>query len=559
MITIDKSTFRDPAYRQRLEALQQRLTAIEAENSFIAYASNRDLLEELEALLRENRERYRQDYLANLQAFQALQAEVERQKAHVHPAIFKQLQEHLHTLEVNVSSHSYDENAAAESQILALAENLNKAVQDYGHFQQAQKDYAEKLSQIETRVWREKYEELKQLLLTLPGEEHIPDANIWQWPDQGVKAAIAEREAAFQGMFLFTKGRKRFQKWLRQAENQPMSKTEFEALQAKIRRRIKSGNVKGYALVALSVVLVALAAWKAPEWARYLDEEKVWEQSLQSDSWTAYQQYLKDYPEGKYRALAKERQLLLDFGKIENIITDDGRVYTYEGELDAGRPHGQGLATFDNGDRYNGEWKAGSFWGQGKMSLQGGSSYEGAWEAGLYHGSGTFQAADGSIYTGDWKNGRKDGQGSLLLAHGGKYLGSWKEGLPSGQGTFAAGDEAAEVFGRQWEAGENFSGGWLAGKPHGIGTMRYADGSIYQGSWQKGARQGEGKMSWPDNSYFDGVWQADSILGKGIFLNKYREDIRGYWKGRPSQIQLLDDFKLLKKAGKFENGLFMSA
>ena len=282
------------------------------------------------------------------------------------------------------------------------------------------------------------------------------------------------------------------------------------------------GTLLGYILIIISLTIAGLAIWLSPQWMEQLNEQKVWEESLKSDNWGAYQYYLSTYPNGKYRSQARERQMLLDFGKIENIITSDGRVFTYEGELEGGKAHGQGMATYDNGDSYEGGWVAGKHHGQGSMQFHDGSNYAGEWENGQFHGSGTLQAKKGHAYTGEWKNGKKEGQGSMTYANGDKYLGQWQ-----------------------------------GNQRQGNGTMYYANGDIYKGQWVAGLKEGKGKLSWGNSSYFQGSWQADSIQGVGTFLSRFREEIKGRWKGTPAHIRLYDSMGFLKKEGAFENGLFI--
>jgi hypothetical protein len=44
----------------------------------------------------------------------------------------------------------------------------------------------------------------------------------------------------------------------------------------------------------------------------------------------------------------------------------------------------------------------------------------------------------------------------------------------------------------------------LDGRPHGIGSCLFADGSHYHGSWREGRLEGTGKMQWPDGSLYAG-------------------------------------------------------
>lgn len=559
MIIIDKSTFRDPAYLQRLELLEQKLADIETDGSFIAYASNRDVLDNLESLIRENQHRYNEDYLANLKALKDFQEALLQQKETLHLTQFKSLEAQTQEIEKVLDSPHYAENALARSMIEALGDSLQSFMKQFAAFGEGLKDYEAKLKALAHKIWQEDYFQLEGPLKKFQASTQIPDDNPWIWPESRVEQAIAEREQAFQALLQVVKGHRRYKKQVLSAQDSPISKADFEKLNQKIQKGLKRGNVKGFILVGATVIIVALAAWQAPTLMNYLNEEKVWEQSLQTDTWVSYQQYLKNYPEGKYKVKARERQLLLDYGSIENIITDDGQVYSYEGELDAGKAHGQGIATFSNGDTYEGGWKAGQFWGQGTLNYADGGSYAGEWEANRFHGSGTLEKANGDTYTGSWTQGLQSGQGSMLYADGSKYLGSWQEGLPHGNGTFSAGkDSEINLFDREWNPGQSYAGDWKKGMPDGTGTMRYDEEQRYQGKWKSGMRHGRGKLYLPGNSHFDGTWQADTLYGEGVFTSRFREETRGIWKGSLQHVKLMDSFGLVTKAGKFENGLFVS-
>jgi len=54
----------------------------------------------------------------------------------------------------------------------------------------------------------------------------------------------------------------------------------------------------------------------------------------------------------------------------------------YEGELNDGKPDGQGIMKYADGDVYEGEFKDGKPHGQGIMKYADGDVYEGEWEYG---------------------------------------------------------------------------------------------------------------------------------------------------------------------------------
>ena len=54
----------------------------------------------------------------------------------------------------------------------------------------------------------------------------------------------------------------------------------------------------------------------------------------------------------------------------------------YIGELKDGKPHGQGISTWENGVQYVGEWKDGKRHGQGRVTWKNGVKYVGEWKDG---------------------------------------------------------------------------------------------------------------------------------------------------------------------------------
>ena len=78
----------------------------------------------------------------------------------------------------------------------------------------------------------------------------------------------------------------------------------------------------------------------------------------------------------------------------------------YEGEIENGKPNGQGKWNLPNGNKYEGEWKDGKEHGQGTYTFSGGNKYEGEWKDGNYHGQGTFTYPDGRKMVGKWRKGK---------------------------------------------------------------------------------------------------------------------------------------------------------
>jgi hypothetical protein len=84
-------------------------------------------------------------------------------------------------------------------------------------------------------------------------------------------------------------------------------------------------------------------------------------------------------------------------------LTYSNGVYT--GNLVNGVESGQGIMTWDNGDKYDGNWVDGVKSGQGTYTWENGNKYEGDFVDGKLDGRGTMTYADGTVKSGQWKDG----------------------------------------------------------------------------------------------------------------------------------------------------------
>lgn len=104
--------------------------------------------------------------------------------------------------------------------------------------------------------------------------------------------------------------------------------------------------------------------------------------------------------------------------------------------------------------------------------LQG--AYSGRCVDGLAQGLGV--ASGIASYRGEFKAGKKHGRGVKRWANGDRYEGEFVEERIEGFGTY--------VFGRGRWAGETYTGAYRAGRRHGHGVYRWASGDVYAGPWR---------------------------------------------------------------------------
>eukprot|EP00918_Siedleckia_nematoides_P104952 GHVU01229145.1.p1 GENE.GHVU01229145.1~~GHVU01229145.1.p1 ORF type:complete len:178 (+),score=29.26 GHVU01229145.1:24-536(+) len=74
-------------------------------------------------------------------------------------------------------------------------------------------------------------------------------------------------------------------------------------------------------------------------------------------------------------------------------------------------------------------------------------------------------------------------------------------------------------------------GGVSDGQPHGLGVLRWDDGSEYEGEWRYGERHGLGVQRWKDGiTRYAGQWDRDRHHGLGVSKkNSGLLDYAGRW------------------------------
>lgn len=119
-------------------------------------------------------------------------------------------------------------------------------------------------------------------------------------------------------------------------------------------------------------------------------------------------------------------------------------------------------------------------------------------------------------------DGKASGAGVLVVFEGGelttRYLGTMQLGLPEGP---------AEVH---WiEAGERFSfiGSFFDGKPHGTGTITYADGSTLKSQFVNGEIGDYGAYRGANGERYDGDLKNGLPDGQGLFISEIGEVYEG--------------------------------
>ena len=78
--------------------------------------------------------------------------------------------------------------------------------------------------------------------------------------------------------------------------------------------------------------------------------------------------------------------------------------------------------------------------------------------------------------------------------------------------------------------GDRYEGECENGKPHGKGTMFYADNRLYIGEWYSGIKHGYGLLTQKNGDQYEGSFVNDKYNGKGTYYNHNGDRYVGEWK-----------------------------
>ena len=114
-------------------------------------------------------------------------------------------------------------------------------------------------------------------------------------------------------------------------------------------------------------------------------------------------------------------------GQVWKTFRDKDTQPKYKGQVENGKPNGQGTYTNHDGEKYVGEWKDGEKHGQGTYTYHHGFKYVGEWKDNRKHGQGTYTLTDGNRFEGEWKDGKP--WNLTIYDKYGNIIGKWVNGV----------------------------------------------------------------------------------------------------------------------------------
>lgn len=210
----------------------------------------------------------------------------------------------------------------------------------------------------------------------------------------------------------------------------------------------------------------------------------------------------------------------------------------YEGELQGKVPHGIGKMYKNDGSLFAGRFVQGRAEGPGLYILPDGAyfeggmvdnkaecergryvnkhlTFEGGFKQNLFNGEGR-ERSDRHSFEGTYENGvRRCGELKWWSQPGEQNKHSYYGKFDS-DGLFCDEGVLREPTG-------TYTGTFLRGKKHGVGTYLFANKLKYEGEYANGVKQGKGKVSFAEKDavIFEGEFKNGLPDGKGV---KYEED-----------------------------------
>jgi hypothetical protein len=131
----------------------------------------------------------------------------------------------------------------------------------------------------------------------------------------------------------------------------------------------------------------------------------------------------------------------------------------------------------------------------------------------------TVEYLDGDMEVTNWL--KRGGKAKVTYPNGDIYEGFFNEARQKhGQGhyTWIGGNDEENEDEDAPKGGGEYWGDYAAGKKHGIGRIRYANGDTYHGMWFTDMKHGEGTYIYANGDIYSGQWNRGVKNGRGTYV-----------------------------------------
>lgn len=259
-------------------------------------------------------------------------------------------------------------------------------------------------------------------------------------------------------------------------------------------------------------------------------EDEYWSRVRGSSDPQAFLRYQVLFPRGQYIAQARERAGGIAYRSKsgchvrESSILPDEVDIEWSGNCQDGLADGSGAKTYlRNGIRtirwsgtYNAGIPVGTWRGEHFDTGTTGRTLTilSRDSAGHVRPEQEFEQANGVHYRGETNAtdsspfGRPHGKGTMKFADGVEYTGNWVDGKRHGAGV------------QRWIKAApgglvRYEGEFKENMLDGRGTLTFENGTVYDGEFRNGLRHGQGRQTFADGGVYEGSWDANKRSGFG--------------------------------------------
>jgi|GEM_PF-5299881 len=327
VVPFDPQKLRDTVYKERFYETLAKVKEVRKRNTFLSYALNRHLFDELQDIYNQNLTAYEACFEKNHLMFEELKKRCEAHVQQLHKQHKEKAQDLFDRIEQFLTVHTYTENKKAEPLLQKLDTHITQALNKYRNWKILLSKWDKCLETIQKEVWKEDWniwnEQRNSLRNDLYGES-LP-TEIVDWLPEIEEKKTAKRKA----IALFKAELKEYPEYLlklAQYEEGFVSELEFKEFQKNTRRRIlRKKRIQNYVIISIVLLIfVSLTAWIYHR--NVTKEERIWTQANKAGQW---QVYINKFPEGQYIDKARDLQEKADWIKWRNMSAYEDYIQAY--------------------------------------------------------------------------------------------------------------------------------------------------------------------------------------------------------------------------------------
>lgn len=321
MLTFDKEKLRDKAFQKLFYAKLDAIKRVQEEHSYVSYATQKHLFDELKAIYEDNIKAYEASYEKNRTECLAIKTHLEANKNNIHQSYYQESESIIKKIDMILELEDYSENAKSAELISYIKPTIDKYIQEFEQWRVDLIAFEQTLNGIEGKIWKEKYDELQQVLQRQKEKVfgfELPNGSI-QLSEGRINRAVSDKQEAIKALKEKVGDNEHLLTEIAAYENQNIARKEFKSFEQVTIAKLKTKRrLRLIFIVAGMVALVAIAISYT-----YYSESRSWNQALSLNTIEAYEVYVKHYPLGLNSDKARK---IIDDQRWKNAQTE----YTFE-------------------------------------------------------------------------------------------------------------------------------------------------------------------------------------------------------------------------------------